>query len=288
MRSSTVSIAVSPPSRPATRRARRSRTLWRHGHDTLLRVAGVAGFVGIWWLIALGVANAAILPTPDAVWQSAVDNFAGSPALSYIGVQTTSYVANIGYTVGNALLAWGAGALVGVAVGLGSARLQVLRNVSEPVLFVFGSVPVLVAAPFFLIWFGFSRWGQFALVAFYCFAVVAIVAQSAALNLAPEYEEYAASLGATRRQAFRTVVVPACLPAILGGLRVALGTAWTLQAIAELLGSRIGVGRVIVVSAGLADVASVLAIIIALALVALVCDLVLRVVIRRAVRWQES
>jgi ABC-type nitrate/sulfonate/bicarbonate transport system permease component len=284
----TMNVAVSPTSSGAARSTRRSKALLRHGHDAVLRVMGVVGFVAVWWLWATWVANPAILPTPDAVARSAVENFGGSAGLAYIGVQTTGYAANIAYTASNALSAWVAGAVIGVAVGLGSARLQLLRNVSDPVLFVFGSVPVLVAAPFFLIWFGFSRWGQFALVAFYCFAIVAVVAQSAALTLAPQCEEYAASLGASRWQRFRTVVAPACLPSILGGLRVALGSAWSLQVIAELLGSKIGVGRVIVVSASVADVASVLAIIIALALVALICDVALKVVIRRSVRWQET
>lgn len=260
----------------------------RRGHDLGLRLLGILTFLGIWWLAALWFANPAILPTPDFVARTAVANFSGSAGLSYIGLETTGYLANIGYTATNALLAWVFGATFGVAVGLGSARQQWMRNLSEPVLFIFGSVPVLVAAPFFLIWFGFSRWGQLALVAFYCFTVVAVVAQSAALSLAPQHEEYAASLGASRRQRFTTVVLPACVPPILGGLRVALGTAWTLQTIAELLGSEAGVGRVIVVSAGLGDVASVIAIIIALALVAFVFDRLLRLSIRHVVRWQDA
>lgn len=271
---------------PGSRRARYM--LVRRGHDTLLRGLGVAGFVGIWWVCALGVANPAILPTPEAVLQTAIDNFGGSAGLEYIGVETTGYAANIIYTASNALLAWVVGAFLGIVIGLGSARMQWMRNLAEPVLFVFGSVPALVAAPFFLIWFGFSSWGQLGLVAFYCFAVVAIAAQGAALTLPPRYEEYAASLGASRRQRFRTVVVPACLPSILGGLRVALGSAWTLQTIAELLGSKIGVGRVIAVSASLADVAGVMAIIILLALVALAFDLLLRLIARRVVQWQEG
>lgn len=268
--------------------AKRLSRLGRGGHDLGLRLLGVVLFIGAWWWIALNIANPAILPTPRAVADAAIANFAGSPGLAYIGVETTGYVANIAYTATNALLAWVVGAFLGVSVGLSSARRQLVRNLSEPILFIFGSVPVLVAAPFFLIWFGFSRWGQLALVAFYCFTVVAIVAQTAALSLAPEHEEYAASLGADPRQRFWTIVVPACIPSVLGGLRVALGSAWTLQTIAELLGSEIGVGRVIIVSASLSDVASMMAIIIALALVAYVFDLVLRLSIRRMVRWQET
>lgn len=253
-----------------------------------LRLLGIGGFIGLWWLAALSIANAAILPTPGEVFESARLNFNGFSALTFVGLEDSSLLGNLAYTVTHALAAWVIGSTLGIAAGLASARIQAARNAVEPVLYVFGAVPVLVAAPFFLIWFGFSAYGQLALVAFYCFVVLAIVAEGAALTLPTEYEEYAATLGIRSGRRMRNVVIPASTPAILGGLRVALGSAWGLQAIAELLGSEQGIGRMIAIFAQLGDATGMLVVIIALGLVAIVIDQILHGVVRWLTRWQES
>lgn len=253
-----------------------------------LRLVGIAGFIGFWWLAAAGVANPAILPTPGAVFESARLNLTGYSALSFVGLEDTSVLSNLAYTVSHALVAWVTGSALGIAAGLASARFQAVRNPIEPVLYVFGAVPVLVAAPFFLIWFGFSGFGQLALVAFYCFVVLAIIAEGAALTLPTEYEEYAATLGMAEGRRLREIVIPASTPAILGGLRLALGSAWGLQAIAELLGSEKGVGRMIAIFGQLGDATGMMVVIIALGLVAVAIDQVLHAVVRWLTRWQES
>lgn len=272
----------------ATMTATRTRARRRTALTALLwQAIGVGAFLLAWELTAAQVGNDAVLPGPRVVLWDMQQNFAGSPALTYLGLEQTSYLANISYTVTIAALAWFVGSALGVVVGLLTARWQSVRDLAEPVLYVFGAVPVLVASPFFLIWFGFGETGQFALVAFYCFTLVAVVAQSAALSIPPAVEEYAAALGLSPMARFRSVVVPSTLPAILGALRTALGTAWGLQAIAELLGSAAGVGRVIAVRTDTGNVAAVIALIVALGLVALVCDLVLRLLFTRLLRWQE-
>nr|WP_269329780.1 ABC transporter permease subunit [Kineosporia babensis] len=175
---------------------------------------------------------------------------------------------------------------MGIVAGLKAARRQWLRDVTEPVLFVFGAVPVLVAAPLFLVWFGAGPLSKLLLVAFYCFVVVGVVAQSAALNIPPTAEEYAATLGLDSKARFRAVVLPAAFPPIVAVLRLALATGISLEVSAELLGSRVGIGRLIAVRAQQGNVAAVLALAITVGLVALVLDLVIRAATRPALRWQ--
>ncbi len=80
--------------------------------------------------------------------------FQGDRGLEYLGIRQSGYVVNLAWTVGTAAGAWLIGSTLGILAGLASARRQWLRDVTEPVLFVFGAVPVLVAAPLFLVWFG--------------------------------------------------------------------------------------------------------------------------------------
>jgi ABC-type nitrate/sulfonate/bicarbonate transport system permease component len=214
-----------------------------------------------------------------------VDNFWGSPALAYLGLSETSYLGNLAYSSSIVITAWGVGAGAGLAIGLLAARVQWVRDLSEPILLVFGAVPVLVAAPFAVIWFGFGPVGQWILVGFFCWATVAVVAMAAALQVPPYFEEYAASLGVPERRRFAHIILPATLPAIGTGLRAALAAAWGLQAVAELMGSEAGVGRVIAVRANTGDVAAVLGLIITLGLVAVIADRLLVALLRKVITW---
>jgi len=271
---------VEPPE-AATRRARRRR-LWPW------RLLGVALFAVAWQLVSLLVRSPAVLPGPVEVLGNFAANVDGSPTLEYLGLDVSSYLGNLGYTGSVVLGGWALGGLVGVVLGLVTARVQWVRNLTEPVTTVFGVVPVLVAAPFVLVWFGTSSTGKVLLIAFFTAVTVLVVTQAAALALPLRYEEYAATLGAGRSAAMRRVLLPATLTTTLTGLRTALGQAWGLQAVAELLGAPAGIGRAIAVRAGTGDIASVLALVLALGLVALVCDAALAAVVRRLTRWQTQ
>lgn len=264
------------------------------------RARGIVGTAWLWWAVgpiaavlvwaaaAAVVGSIAILPGPIAVATNFVVNFAGSPSLAYLGLEVSSYAENLLYTGRIVLIGVAAGALVGIVVGTASARVQGLRNISEPVSTVFGVVPILVAVPFFLVWFGQGPFGKFLLVTFFTAVIVSVVAQSSALTLPPRYEEYAATLGAGRARRLTSIVIPATLAANLTGVRAALGQAWGLQAVAELLGSPAGIGRAVAVRAGTGDVTSVIALILALGLVALIFDALLSIAIRWLTRWKTQ
>lgn len=248
--------------------------------------AGIIAFCTVWEVLAARVADPAVLPAPGLVVRNLAENFMGSQALEFLGLRETSYLGNLGYTATIVVTAWLVGALVGVLVGVVSSRVQVLRDLVDPVLYLFGVVPVLVAAPFFLIWFGFGPAGQWALVAFFTFVVMAGAALASSMSAPVRFEEYAATLGLGTASRLRRIVFPQTTPANVAALRTSLAAAWGLQAIAELMGSQTGVGRVIAVRAGNGDVASVLALVLVLGFVAVAVDTVLAHSFRKAFSWQ--
>ena len=268
--------------RPPSRELRRilDRVIWP--------VLGILVAIGIWAILARMIGSSAVLPGPVEVASNLVENFNGAPALAYLGLSVTSYAGNLAATASSVLSGWFVGGALGLTVGLLSARIQWIRNVIEPITTVFGVVPILVAAPFALVWFGTGWIGKFLLIAFFTAVTVSVVAQSAASVLPPRYEEYAATLGASKSGTLRRVVFPATARANLTGLRAALGQAWGLQVVAELLGASSGIGRAIAVRAGTGDVAAVLALIIALGIVAVICDAILALLVRRLTQWQTE
>lgn len=249
---------------------------------------GMIGTVVCWAILAVLVGSSAVLPGPWQVATNLIENFNGSPALEYLGLGATSYLGNLGYTASIVLSAWLVGGALGMLVGLLAARHQLVRNLIEPVTTVFGVVPILVAAPFALVWFGTSSMGKFVLIAFFSAVTVCVVGLHAALALPLRFEEFAATLGGRPLARLRYVVFPATLSTNLTGLRAALGQAWGLMAVAELLGAPAGIGRAIAVRAGTGDIASVIALIIALGIVALACDALLSIVVRKFTPWQTE
>jgi ABC-type nitrate/sulfonate/bicarbonate transport system permease component len=277
-----MATSVIAPARPVLTRTGRAGARGAVGW----RVLGVAVVLLVWQLLALAIDYTAILPGPIKVVTDFATSFVNDPGLSYLGVRVSGYGVNVAWTVGMATAAWLVGSAAGAIAGLLSARVQWVRNVTEPVLFVFGAVPALVLAPFCLIWFGQGPGGKFALVAFYCFVTVGLIAQAAALALPPVSEEYGAMLGVPAAARFWHIVVPATLPAVLAGLRVALSTAIAVQATVELLGSQTGAGRLIALRATQGDVSAVLGLSLAIGIAAILLDLLLQRLVRLFTRWQ--
>ena len=252
-----------------------------------LRVAGMVLFVVVWQVLTLGL-PAIILPTPLGVVNRLLSDFLSAPALSYYGVSEANLYGNLIYTTENVAIAVTIGSAIGILAGLLSARFGLIRAIIDPVMMTAGTVPILVAAPFLLIWFGVGRASAVCLVIFYVAVILYVFAQRAATNLDPVYEESARTLGATPRRMVRDILIPATVPEILGGLRIALAGAWGLEAVAELLGSQSGIGKVLEVLAGATDPQGIMATLLMLGLTAIIVDALTAFAVARTTKWNAT
>jgi ABC-type nitrate/sulfonate/bicarbonate transport system permease component len=250
-----------------------------------MRLAGVALFVGLWFA-ACRVLPPIILPTPSGVLARVAADFWSAPSLSYYGVSEANLYGNLLYTAENVFVAVVCGAAIGILGGLLSARYALFRAIVDPVMMTAGTVPILVAAPFLLIWFGVGRASALCLVIFYVAVILYVCAQRAAGNLDPIFEESARTLGATQGRMVRDLLIPATVPEILGGLRIALAGAWGLEAVAELLGAQSGLGKVLEVLAGATDPQGIMATLLVLGATAILADGLMALAITRFARWQ--
>ncbi|MBV9909147.1 MAG: ABC transporter permease subunit [Hyphomicrobiales bacterium] len=249
------------------------------------RLAGAVLFIALWELASLLV-SPIILPGPLSVLRRAATDFWSAPALSYYGVEDPSLAGNLAYTAENVAIAALIGAAIGVTLGLLSARVWFVRAAMDPIMMTAGTVPILIAAPFLLIWFGVGRASAVSLVAFYIVVILYVSAQRAALNLDPIYENYALTLGSDRGRMLRDILIPGTVPEILGGFRIALAGAWGLEAVAELLGSQSGIGKVLEVLAGATDPQGILATLLVLGFAAILTDGLAAALIARFAAWR--
>ena len=249
-----------------------------------LRLAGPVLLAALWWGLARSLPPV-LLPGPASVLHRVAADFLAAPELSYYGLADASLLGSLFYTMQNVLLAVGIGAALGIAGGIVSARSATLRALLDPILRTAGTIPILVAAPFLLIWFGVGRGSAVALVVFQVAVLLHLFAQRAADNIDPIFSDAALMLGADARRVLRDVLLPGSIPEILGGLRIALAAAWGLEAIAELLGAQEGIGKIIEVLAGATDVEGIMAALLLLGAVAIAADALMAVLIARLTPW---
>jgi NitT/TauT family transport system permease protein len=253
-----------------------------------LQVAGIAIGLVLWELIASSQ-NEHVMPGPLEAFRYIGDNLTHSEYLASKGLsEGHGYVPHLWYTTRNVLLGVGIGTLVGVTIGLASLRLKVLHDVASAITAVFGTAPIFVAAPFFLIWFGIVPTAQIMIVAFYTTLLMYVFSRRAGENIAAAHIESALTLGAKRWLIFRRVHLPGAIPEMTGGFRIALAGAWGLCGIAELLGSQQGAGFLIKFYSTAFEVNGMLALIILLGLIALAVDRIAVELARAATRWAEA
>ena len=124
---------------------------------------GVGLFFAVWWCAASQLPRSRLVTPLDAgrdIWA----NFFYSPRLGVFGLGEVGYGSLLLYTVGNVLVGLVIGGAIGILIGTASARLKLLRVFVDPIVLVLGTVPVLVAAPLFLLWFGVVPFTQVLLV----------------------------------------------------------------------------------------------------------------------------
>ncbi len=252
-----------------------------------LWILGSAVTLALWWGVTR-VAPNPVFPGPGSVAARIAHDFFAAPELAFYGLPDASLFNSMLYTGENVVLAMLIGTAVGTLSGLLAARFHLVRAILEPIVMTAGTVPILVAAPFFLIWFGVGRASAVLLVTLYVTVILYVFAERAADNLDPVYEDAARTLGADDRRVVRDVLLPGTVPQILGGIRIALAGCWGLEAIAELLGSQYGIGKIIEVLAGATDVQGIFAALLVLGLVAVLCDVLAALGISRIAAWSVA
>ena len=256
----------------------------RRGNAVLVGLAGLLLFLAAWQLAA-GELPASRMASPLTTLRDLVGNFLFAPRLQVFGLGRVGYGELILYTLRNLVVGLAVGGTLGIVIGVASARLRLLRVLVDPVVLVLGTVPVLIAAPLFLLWFGIVPFAQMLLVALYSAVMMVLFSQRAAENLDPTYERWAMTFGAGLPARLRFVLIPGALLEILGGVRITLASAWGLETFAEILGAPSGIGQAIKALTNLNNAAGLLACVGIVAIAAIVTDLLLLALFGRMTRW---
>lgn len=191
-------------------------------------------------------------------------------------------------TLTETLLAFGIGTTLGLAVGLWLALAPLASAILDPYIKAANSMPRVILAPIFAMWFGLGIWSKVALAVTLVFFIVFFNVYQGVKEVSPVVLANARMLGANARQLLRQVYLPSATSWVFSSLHTSIGLAFVGAIVGEYLGSARGVGYLILQAEGTFDINTVFAGILVLTAFALVLDGLVGVVEKRLMKWQPK
>src|ERR1700733_8105819 len=240
----------------------------------------------------------AILAVLLALWDHVTENnkqaafMFGSPAAiaGFLGQMVKdgslwrdSYVTGVetvlGFLVGN---------FVGTVIGLSLWYSRFVSRVVEPFVIALGSIPIIALAPIIIIWFGTGLISKVAMSTLSVVIVALVTSYKGAVGVDTDQINLMRTLGASKFQIFRKLVVPASLTDIFAGLKLTVGFALVGAIVGEFMSSSDGLGHQIFKSGSLYAISAVMAELIATIVLALLLSGAVVRVERRLLPWRHD
>ena len=195
---------------------------------------------------------------------------------------------HLGITLLETLLAFGIGSVLGLGAGLWLALQPMASAILEPYVKALNSMPRIILAPIFAVWFGLGIGSKVALGVTLVFFIVFFNVYQGVKEVSPVVLANARMLGARPRQLLRHVYLPSATSWVFSSLHTSVGLAFVGAVVGEYLGSSQGVGYLILQAEGSFDINTVMAGIVVLTAFALVLDAGVGRIERRLMKWQPK
>jgi taurine transport system permease protein len=233
------------------------------------------------WQIVAGAHWVAplFLPTPSEV----ITQFA---AIAQDGYANATLWQHLTASLSRICAAAGIALALGIPIGLAMGLNRWAKGIFDPPIEFYWPLPPLAYLPLMIIWLGIGETSKIALLTLAMFAPICLSAQAGVAGVPLERMNAARSLGATKWQLFRSVVLPSALPEILTGFRIAIGVGWSTLVAAELIASTRGIGYMIMSASNFLATDVVFVGIAAIALCAFAFSYALRQVEKVLVPWK--
>ena len=279
---SSIDSVPSAVAAPHPRRRRKPRRgLPGEGPTVALSVVSVATIAALWWAVtSFHWVPPLFLPSPQAVWSAFTDAWNGR---IQGGLPLSEHL------LWSAIRVFGAFALASVTavpIGILMGVSRIARGLLDPPLEFYRPLPPLAYLPLVVIWFGIDETAKLIVIYLACFAPIAMAARAGVRSATAEQVNAAYSLGGSFAQVVRFVVLPAALPEILTGLRIAIGFGWTTLVAAEMVAATAGLGQMVLNASSFLRTDVVVMGIVLIGLIAWTFDLGMRAVERQLVPWR--
>lgn len=202
------------------------------------RYGGYAvGFVSlfvVWHLASVYLVSSVLFPPPGIVFRKGVVLVRNGVLFEHLWASSQRILA--GFI---------AGSLLGIPVGLAMGSFRPVRKVLEPYTEFLRFIPSVAMITVAVIWFGIGEASKVFLIIYTTVFIVILNTAAGVSAIAPNKIRAAQALGATRGQIFLHVALPATVPYILTGMRLAMGNSFTTIVAAELIAANEGLGKML-------------------------------------------
>jgi len=241
------------------------------GSLTVVAVVGTYAFV-----TSLPTNNPAVLPPLSAIWNALVETVGNGNLISALFASLKRIA--IGFCLG-----------AGAAVVIGSLMgwFRRFEYLTDPIIEALRPIPPLAYIPLIIIWLGVGEESRILVITLACFLTCIINVIVGMKQVPKVYVDAAATLGASRVHIFRTVALPAALPYIFTGLRIALAAAWTTLVASELVAAQDGLGFMLQEGRRYFRTDQVMLVIAVIGVCAFTMDRTFRAIQGRLTRWAE-
>ena len=250
------------------------------GKSSWYSARSIVVILGLWWLAShLRWVPPLFLPTPEVVAMRLYESAMGQSADAPLAV-------NFGWSMFRVFSAFLLACVTAIPVGIGMGVSRIVRGIFDPPIEFYRPLPPLAYLPLIVIWFGIDELSKILLIYLACFAPMAMSAQAGVRSVSQEQIHAALSMGASRWQVIRHVVIPAAMPEILTSMRIAIGFGWTTLVAAEMVAATHGLGQMVLNASNFLRTDIVIMGIIVIGAIAYLFDLLMRYVERLVVPWK--
>ena len=219
------------------------------------------------------------LPAPEAVWTRTIE-------IVQSGFRNFTLAEHLGYSLFRVIVGFLLGALVGIPLGYAMGLSDWFRGWFDPIVEFMRPVPPLALIPLVIIWAGIGEAGKIILLFLAALWIMAIAARSGVSGVKISKVQAAYSLGASKWQIMRHVIIPNSLPEIFTGARVAMGVCWGTVVAAELVAAEQGAGMMIMTASKFQNTDIVIMGIILIGVIGFGIDMLMRWAERLLVPWK--
>jgi taurine transport system permease protein len=270
--------AANVPARKATRL--RSLSYPDTRSSTLISVITVIGLLVLWWVATERAwLPPLFLPSPESIIRRFLEAAKGD-------VGGTTIAGHFAWSMFRVFSAFALAVVTAVPIGIAMGVSRYMRGIFDPPIEFYRPLPPLSYLPLVVIWFGIDEASKIILIYLACVAPLALSSRAGVRSVSLEQIHAAYSMGATRNQVVLHVVLPAAMPEILTGMRIAIGFGWTTLVAAEMVAANAGLGQMVLNASNFLRTDIVVMGIIVIGIVAYAFDLLMRFIEHTVVPWK--
>ncbi|RBW49351.1 taurine ABC transporter permease [Marinobacter sp. F3R11] len=250
------------------------------GKSLAISVVTATVLLLLWYTVtAAGWISPLFLPSPVAVverfWEILTDGFAGASLLEHTG-----------WSMYRVFGAFALAMVTAIPIGILMGVNRVARGLFDPIIEFYRPLPPLAYLPLVIIWLGIGEVSKIVLIYMAIFAPMALSARAGVRSVAIEQIHAAYSMGASRWQVIRYIILKSALPEILTGMRIGVGFGWTTLVAAEMVAAQAGLGFMVLNAAEFLVTDVVIMGIVVIGIIAYLFDMLMRYAERKLVPWK--